>query len=310
MANESMANGQILIEEHSSGLGPIEDMGTQVDKLCELLSLTSANYDVRNAFNAIKAYTKEYDRLLYANISNFIFTNYTEKKITTIQSNLISISDYVLSKEFENRITQTNNRNEKDLIKQSRKIVLKLYDHVNLANRQYIELKQTDEEYSSRFKENFERDKQELTKEMSSQLITLVGIFTALAFLIFGGISSLDNIFENIDKIPILKLIIICCVWSLGIVNLVYTFMFCVGKITRLGFNSNKIVKWSNFVLISILVISFWFYYIDKNDMCCWFDKLCNTHSVSSSLIGIVLIVVLIFLALKYAVLCKNDNDN
>lgn len=48
-----------------------------------------------------------------------------------------------------------------------------------------------------------------LSKEMNGQLISLVSIFTALSFLIFGGISSLDNIFVGAKDIPVTKLMIV-----------------------------------------------------------------------------------------------------
>mgnify|MGYP007007140284 CR=1 FL=1 len=39
-----------------------------------------------------------------------------------------------------------------------------------------------------------------LTKEMNMQLISLIAIFTALSFIVFGGISSLDNIFFGSER--------------------------------------------------------------------------------------------------------------
>ena len=60
------------------------------------------------------------------------------------------------------------------------------------------------------FDSSIEPFKAELEKEMSAQLLTMVSIFTALAFLVFGGINSLGNIFTN-HQIPILKLIISAC---------------------------------------------------------------------------------------------------
>lgn len=41
----------------------------------------------------------------------------------------------------------------------------------------------------------------EITKEMTQQLVGLIGIFTALSFIVFGGISSLDSIFGAVRNI-------------------------------------------------------------------------------------------------------------
>lgn len=71
-------------------------------------------------------------------------------------------------------------------------------------SQQYIMLKQTDEEYDEKFKARISSFKEDMSKDMNAQMITMVGIFTALAFLIFGSISSLDGIFEN-TALPIFK---------------------------------------------------------------------------------------------------------
>lgn len=62
--------------------------------------------------------------------------------------------------------------------------------------------------------------KEDMSKEMNSQLLTMIGIFTALAFLVFGGINSLDNVFS--EGVPVLKLMVVGSVWGLCILNLVF----------------------------------------------------------------------------------------
>ena len=69
---------------------------------------------------------------------------------------------------------------------------------ITLASQQYTMLKQSDTEYDEKFQKRITAYKEEMSKEMNTQMITMVGIFTALAFLIFGSISSLDGVFENI----------------------------------------------------------------------------------------------------------------
>ena len=50
-------------------------------------------------------------------------------------------------------------------------------------------IKQSDNEYDEKFQKRITAYKEEMSKEMNTQMITMVGIFTALAFLIFGSIS-------------------------------------------------------------------------------------------------------------------------
>lgn len=124
-----------------------------------------------------------------------------------------------MSDRYTERINIAAN-DEKQKLERSRKVILKMYDHVNLAKRQYNELKESDDDFEMKFRKSFQSHQVELTREMSSQLVTLVGIFTAIAFVVFGGISSLDNVFQNgIADIPLLRVMIIGIVWSLCMIN-------------------------------------------------------------------------------------------
>ena len=74
---------------------------------------------------------------------------------------------------------------------------------------------QKDTDYEKIVDEKMEIVGAKISKEMNVQLISLVAIFTALSFLVFGGISSLDNIFDGAKNIPILKLIVVGSIWGL-----------------------------------------------------------------------------------------------
>ncbi|MED9946977.1 MAG: hypothetical protein U0J50_01870 [Peptacetobacter hiranonis] len=50
-----------------------------------------------------------------------------------------------------------------------------------------------------------------ISKESNSQLLKMVYIFTVLAFLLFGGISSLENLFAN-SGMKTFKFMIFCFV--------------------------------------------------------------------------------------------------
>lgn len=143
-----------------------------------------------------------------------------------------------------------------------------------------------------------------MTKDLTAQLLTIVGIFTALAFLVFGGISSLDNIFSNIE-LPIFKLLIVGSVWGLCILNLVFVFLFCVGKMTKMSFSSIQnqeatifqkypIVWWSNFMVCSILAMSMWGYFITQGNIHSWLNDFSQNNKGLVSIGG----TVVIFLAI------------
>ena len=154
---------------------------------------------------------------------------------------------------------------------------------------------------------------------MNGQLLTMVGIFTALAFLVFGGITSLDNIF-SVHGIPLLKLMVICSLWGLTIINLVFVFLVCVSKMTKITFSSTEnskasvfqkypIVWWTNLLLCSILALLSWLYFVRQNHALDWFKELCWNHPARVSCAGFGIIGVIIMVVACILLLHTNKSE-
>ena len=75
---------------------------------------------------------------------------------------------------------------------------------------------------------------------MNMQFISLIAIFTALSFIVFGGITALDNIFNGMKNFPIFSLLILGSLWGLLICNLVFVFIFFISKLTKLSIKSSE----------------------------------------------------------------------
>lgn len=293
------------VSENQKSTRRIEKMSEEMINVCDIISQPSKVFEVNAAFAKIEKYIDEYDRLLYSDISNYIFRK-SEEEVSTFQTNLDAILEYVLSNDYENKIKSESNREKRFKIEKYQKVVLKMYDHVNLAKRQYSELKETDDDFEDKFKKSFANHQIEFTREMSNQLVTLVGIFTAVAFVVFGGITSLDNIFESgVQNIPLLKLMLTGLVWALCMTNLVYIFLFCVGKITKLSIKSSDnpddnlvqkypIIFWSNFIFISLLMINGWLYYLNARGHLNWFNEIADKNEMWFTIIGFIVIVLAI----------------
>lgn len=277
-------------------------------------------FDKKLVFNLILNYISVHKRILYSPISNIIYKCFDENEpekaarmIDTMVLNLEKVIEYTESLEFIERIMETKEKEVESDLQDTKKAILKIWDHVNLAQQQYRVLKQTDDEYKTKFNKSIATFKDDLTKDMNSQLLTLVGMFTALAFLIFGGISSLAGIFSS--ELPLLKLMIIGSVWGICIINLIFVFLFCVGKMTKLSFASSDeedksifqrypIVWWSNYLIVSVLTISCWSYYVKKNGMVAWISRIGIDAPIPFTSIGSVVIFIFIakgFLALLNA---------
>lgn len=300
-----------------------EQMGTEINAICELLFVNSNDFDVENAFDALFAYIKQYNRILYSQISLKIYTCYDQNTLDVAEnivgsaiSNIEKLIGYANTKQYQKK--EHFNIAEKSRYLDVEKSLIKIYDHVNLAKQQYNGLKQTDDEYEQKFSKSIEPFKENLTKEMNAQLLTLVGIFTALSFLLFGGISSLDNILSGVNKVSLLKLIVICCVWGLGLVNLIFVFLFCVSKMTKISFASSDapdatifqkypIFWWTNYIIVSIMIFALALLGMHRYGLLEWLDKIKLDHTELKCMAVFVAILILIFVAgCSLSKQCKN----
>lgn len=267
-------------------------------------------------FSNLFDYIKKYDRILYAPISNEIYSccqdrallNGTDHIMGAITSNIDKLLVYVNSDECKNKAP--SDAVEKKHFEDTRKAVMKIWDHINLAQQQYAVLKQSDEEYQQKFEDSINPYKEEMTKDMNSQLLTMVSIFTALAFLVFGGISSLDNIFST-QGIPLLKLMCVSAVWGLCILNLIFVFLFCISKMTNLSFKSTNdpnanifqkypVIWWTDLILLSILALCSWAYHVRKNNFDGWLNELFENYRPLVVIAGTLIIVWMIWKSVKW----------
>lgn len=287
-----------------------QDMDGAIRKFIKLLEVPNGQFNAEEAFDELFKYIAEYDRVLYSPISNTIYATFSQKGNADpsgmMQSNLEKLLRSIEDPDFITQKKRTQPPSTKKKIDDTQKAVLKIWDHVTLASQQYEMLRESDEEYRERFEKNIAEYKESMTKEMNAQMITMVGIFTALAFLIFGSISSLDGVFENIE-FPIFKTMSIGLVWGIGVSNMIFVFLYCVGKMSKLNFKSKEssdaniiqqypIVFYTNWILISLLALTLWGYFVQESNMEFPILNFIDQYPHISFLIGSALILSVIFL--------------
>ena len=173
----------------------------------------------------------------------------------------------------EPKVTFMPNGNNNEMRRTNlREMLLKMREHILLANHQYNILKEISKENDEKAKKQIESYSNEMTKKMKAQMITMVSIFTALAFLIFGSLSSLDGLFKNLE-IPLFKALSMGLIWGLCVLNMIFVFLYCIGRLTKLDFRKNgtqgksvfqsyPVVWWTNFILVALLAITSWIWII------------------------------------------------
>ena len=183
-----------------------------------------------------------------------------------------------------------NNGSNKENIDISKEI-LKLYDHVNLeisrinytktiTNKTQSDIIQTREiinEVNNKIEEtnNTIADqlkeieqtadslKREITanqKEIQSEYITILGIFSSIVVVFVGGINFSSAIFENINKSSIYRLSFTICLVGIVLFNMMWVLLDFIRNIN--GKNSRKSwIFWSvNGVLVLGLIVIILFY--------------------------------------------------
>lgn len=273
-------------------LGEEKEEATDADAESYLLSLQNDTADLckkldqdvdlfvpQEFFNAIYTYVKNDNRLVYSSITTYIFSIVPEKnKVSehkdregSIVSNLRCVIDYANGNEFQ----ANNSDKEPEAIVLTKKYLLKFWDHVNLAQRQYEQIAKEEEYFNALAKKSVEEATKPIAAELNRELISLVGIFTALSFLVFGGVSSLDNIFDGAKNIPLLKLLIVGSVWGICMINLIFIFIFFIAKLTGISIKSDNsgnanivkrypIIFFTNWLLVTVLAYSIWSYWFIK----------------------------------------------
>ncbi|GAA0816352.1 hypothetical protein [Clostridium tertium] len=256
-------------------------------------------------------------RILYSEISNNIYKIINDCDLENININLERIKDEIILNKFENYPEY----------KCIEKIIIKIYDHFNLAIYQLKKLNTDDENFKKRVGQvispinnsNNKKIDKKLTQidsaikteagNLKNEFIGLIGMFTAMSFLVFGGLEFLGGIFSKIEDVPILKLIMIGSVWSLCISNLIYAFMFFIENIVihrKVKNGQPKYLKRypmiiiSNYILVFIFLFSSWGYYCRKNKIDNIIFNLANNYSMIYFVMLIILLIAsLIFIFKK-----------
>ncbi|WP_244832944.1 hypothetical protein [Clostridium sp. BJN0001] len=347
-----------LVENRLLKENKLEELVSEINKILDsCIMKTTSEFDKDNSIKVMKKYMQKYDRLPYSVISKYIFSLNNEKQGIFI-TNLETLTEFVLSDEYKKKYLEKEEDNiykklylekeedniykedsiykklylekEDKVYKKLKKTILKLWDHSHLAIYQYENLKQSDDEFNKKFAICIEPVRNKMTEKISSsnksiisQLISLVGIFTAMSFLVFGGINSLEEILKDAIYIPVLQAMIIGSIWGLFLTNLIFVFMFFVSKMTKLEIKSSDrkdanlvqkypLVFWSELILVIILGNCSWLYYIDSKDIGYWFVLLGKNFPKLVSILGffIILIVslIMVVLILKNSKCDNNSN--
>lgn len=158
----------------------------------------------------------------------------TENNIALVGQNLEQILEYSINDENPNVY----------------KVLKKLWDHTNLeiARIDYVNaidarLDITGNDLSEKYKKisaealRIKENQEDITKTVDrvsniySEFISILGIFSAVVLVYFGGTSIIGNVLGAINETSIFKGILICLVAGIIIFNIIFMFLYFLAKI-------------------------------------------------------------------------------
>lgn len=242
----------------------IKDLWENISKVEE--------YNPEESLKIIKEYLKlpeseKLPRLQYSLLTSYIFKN--ENK-GIVQSNLDSLFEkiVIIGCEYEND----------DEKKDCQKIIIKFYDHIQLANYQIENIKSIADGITQEIVKGSKKELIEIMKnkysEIEKQNITILGIFSAIVITIVAGMVFSTSVLSNISNVGTYKLVAISSIIGFVFLNLVYMMFSFIAKL-----NEDKKIRFFNIRFIngifgSILILDILTWCDEFNRICDWLDDL------------------------------------
>lgn len=271
--------------------------------MLKILHLLSNDYDVFNVnlfLESLRVYINDYKRLLYSEVTVYVYEASKTDKLATVMSNLEKVC---------NKAFQTDNNLEKE----ETKIVLKLYDHVNLASKQIDNLQMNEKKFAEQADpilkqlEHTNNELEETKKNHMGQLISIVAIFTALSFVGAGGIGTYTTVFSDVANMPLTQALVLGSLFGIIVINLLFLFLYFISKLTGMSIRmagddkASCIAKYpllfvSNIGLFCIFSLSLVLFFVSK-----YSDS--NVYPYFTSIIEYRWWIILLILAITLALL-------
>lgn len=233
-----------LIPEDKNEYSFLETIQAETVNLAKSLNTPEQEFNIDDFEKLLDDYLTKYSRILYSSFTAYIYRLKSEKKdkeIDNMSGNLVSIiSSFNVEEKIEDR----------------QKILLKLYDHISLATRQASTMEVTKEKVDPyilkatetiksqlenlnqdmiAYKERMRADIEAQKDSLMSQMIAIVAIFVGISFVMFGGMSLINDLITHVDgqPVPLVELICLGCLIGIVMIVVMYCFIMFILSITR-----------------------------------------------------------------------------
>lgn len=192
------------------------------------------NIDIQRIIAELKKYYDTHNRHKYSEVSRFIF-NLDESQIDVIAFNLKLIIENIdnepnITRNIEKLIDHTDlalfqKKYIEDQNKKNKLLLQGIYDKLLISRKELLKTEVKLKEELLEIRNNFNSIEENIDKHKSSvytHFVTILGIFTAIAFGVFGGMEILGGVMSNIVNVKISKLLMFSSLIIGAILTILY----------------------------------------------------------------------------------------
>ena len=190
------------IQNAGSNIAKVDELRRATRKICRSLLESNEEYDPKNTVSCINVFiTTKVDifRILYSDINSWFMLLKSDERENVI-SNVDALLQYVMD--------------DSNVDKKVARIVLKIYDHLQLVIAQIDRTKKTITPYIDEVKDKMHDD----LKNIEREHVTILGIFAAIVLAFVGTFTFSTSVLNNVGKTPMVELLVIA---------LLIVFAFC-----------------------------------------------------------------------------------
>lgn len=215
-------------------------------EICNNLSKSSNEYHPETTYKILYDYISENEklsRMLYSEISYYIFSLESEER-GNFASNVEELLIFSLDTQND-FIRKADIESEK--IDDCNKMIVKLYDHFQLA------LHQT-ENSKAVFSKGFFETKNDFSKAIKGfqkEYIAILSIFSAVVLAFSGGLTFSSSVLENVSEVSMYRLVFIALLIGFVLLNLFFGLFHYIRQILEIK---------NNYIPVIVLNIMFVFF--------------------------------------------------
>lgn len=216
----------------------------KLNQICKSLSVKSNVYKPECTIRLITDYLSEknkIERILYSEISNYIFSLDIERR-GIFATNIDNLLQYTMN---------SGNVKNAEISDDCKKIVIKIYDHFQLALHQIENVKDILRTGTSEVVEGIRKE----NKGIEREYITILAIFSSIVVAFVGGLNFSNEVLRNMGSISIYRLILVVDFLGFIILNLVYMMIRLIFEINDMEIKYFKIKSLNNIMLFIAAVV-------------------------------------------------------